>query len=209
MLINSLAKSSRTSRITLSAAIVGIVTVAAYNWLVSPHTKYLYAVHQYRVLAEEVTKKNQVIQVQQANRKKEIEQLQSEFDKVRTALFTPAEAKRFFGDIEAACKEMECIIYSMNFLPAQADRSAVSNQQSAGGRLAAGDNPIIESSVLVNFVGDYSNIAKFLTKLTNQQKKVAVRSLKISAFSGKPSPLQCEATVTIYVVGDKEIFTNE
>ena len=201
MLINSLAKSSRTSRITLSAAIVGVVTVAAYNWLVSPHTKYLYAVHQYRVLAEEVTKKNQVIQVQQANRKKEIEQLQSEFDKVKTALFTPAEAKRFFGDIEAACKETDCIVYSMNFLPAQADRSAVSNQQ--------GDNPIIESSALVNFVGAYSNIAKFLTKLTNQQKKVAVRSLKISTFSDKPSPLQCEATVTIYLVRDKEVFTNE
>ncbi len=201
MLINSLAKSSRTSRITLSAAIVGVVIVAAYNWLVSPHTKYLYAVHQYQILADEMTKKNQVIQAQQAYRKRELEQLQSEFDNVKTALFTPAEAKRFFGDIETACKETDCIVYSLNFLPAQADRSAVSSQQS--------NNPIIESSALINFVGDYSNISKFLTKLTSQQKKVAVRSLKISTFSGKPSPLQCEATVTIYMVGDKEIFTNE
>jgi Tfp pilus assembly protein PilO len=201
MLINSLAKSSRSSRITLSAAIVVIVTVAAYNWLVSPHTKYLYAVHQYRVLADEMTKKSQAIQIQQVHRKKELEQLQKEFDNVKTALFTPAEAKRFFGDIEDICKETDCIVYSMNFLPAQADRSAVSNQHS--------NNPIIESSALVNFVGDYSNISKFLTKLTNQQKKVAVRSLKISNFSGKSSPLQCEATVTIYVVGDKEIFSNE
>ncbi len=118
MLINSLAKSSRSSRITLSAVIVGVVTVAAYNWLVSPHTKYLYAVHQYQVLAGEMTKKNQVIQAQQAHRQKELEQLQTEFDKVKTALFTPVEAKRFFGDIEAACKETDCVVYSINFLPA-------------------------------------------------------------------------------------------
>jgi len=199
MLMNAFVKSSRSSRIAFSAAIVGIFTVAAYNWMVSPYTKYLYATQQYELMVCDVAKQNQIIKNKEAVKKKEIEQLRAELARAQTSLFTPVEADRFFSDLEALCNQANCAVYSINFLT---ENSKVQKSEANG-------NEIVENSAAVSFVGSYGNIISFLSKLTNRPQKVLIRSLKVTASGNRSSPLVCEILITVYTVQDKEIFTNE
>lgn len=200
MLMNALVKSSRSSRIAFSAAIVGIFTIAAYNWMVSPYTKYLYATQQYELMVCDVAKQNQIIKNKEVVKKKEIEQLRAKLAKAQTALFTPVEADRFFSDLEALCNQANCAVYSMNFLSGNSGELSTSEENG---------NEIIENSAAVSFVGSYGNIINFLSKLTNRDQKVLLRSLKLTASGNRSSPLVCEVLITVYTVRDKEIFTNE
>jgi len=200
MLMNALVKSSRSSRIAFSAAIVGIFTIAAYNWMVSPYTKYLYATQQYELMVCDVAKQNQIIKNKEVVKKKEIEQLRAELTKAQTALFTTVESDRFYSDLEALCNQANCAVYSMNFLSGNSGELSTSEENG---------NEIIENSAAVSFVGSYGNIINFLSKLTNRDQKVLLRSLKLTASGNRSSPLVCEVLITVYTVRDKEIFTNE
>ncbi len=200
MLMNTLAKSSRSSRIAFSAAIVIIVAVATYNWMVAPHTRYLQAAQRYENMMGDMARKNKIIKTKEAVKRKEVEKLRAELASVQSAVFTAYEARRFFTDIEAVCNAAGCLVYSINFLSGN-----------LGGAAASGgsDSGVVENSAVVSFVGSYGNIISFLSKVTNRPQKVDVRSIKISAFGKKPDPLECEMVVTIYTVRDREIFTNE
>lgn len=200
MLMNTLAKSSRSSRIAFSAAIVVIVAVAAYNWMVAPHTKYLQAAQQYELMMGDMARKNKIIKTKEVVKRKEVEKLRAELASVQSAVFTPYEARKFFTDIEAVCNAEGCLVYSINFLSGNLGGVAASVES---------DGNVVENSAVVSFVGSYGNIIGLLSKLTNRPQKVVVRSLKITAFSKKPDPLECEMVITIYTVRDREIFTDE
>ncbi len=200
MLMNALAKSSRSSRIAFSATIVIIVAVAAYNWMVAPHTKYLHAAQQYELMMCDLERKNKIIKTKDAIKKKEVEKLRAELASVQSALFTPYEAKRFFSNIEAVCNAANCIVSSINFLSGNLRDMSAS---------AESDKEIVANGAVISFVGSYGNIISFLSELTNRPQKVVVRSLKISAFGDKPDPLECEMMITIYIIADREIFANE
>ncbi|MHC4356872.1 MAG: hypothetical protein ACYS0H_29585, partial [Planctomycetota bacterium] len=59
MLINSLAKLSRSSRNAASASLILIAALAMYNWIVAPHTAYLVAAQQHEVVVATVARKNE------------------------------------------------------------------------------------------------------------------------------------------------------
>ncbi|MHC4229844.1 MAG: hypothetical protein ACYSW0_20610 [Planctomycetota bacterium] len=200
MLMNALAKSSRSSRIAFSAAIVIIVAVAAYNWMVAPHTKYLQAAQQYELMMGDMARTNKIIKTKETVKRKEVEKLRAELASVQSAVFTPYEARKFFTDIEAVCNAAGCLVYSINFLSGNLRDMSAS---------AESDNEIVANGAVINFVGSYGNIISFLSELTNRPQKVVVRSLKITAFGKKPNPLECEMVVRIYTIRDREIFTNE
>jgi Tfp pilus assembly protein PilO len=202
MLMNTLAKSSRSSRIAFSAAIVIIVAVAAYNWMVAPHTRYLHAARRYEHMMGDMARKNKIIKTNETTKRKEVEKLRAELASVQSAVFTAYEARRFFTDIEAICNAAGCLVYSINSLSGNLGVSGVAAS-------AESDSGVVENSAVVSFVGSYSNIISFLSKVTNRPQKVAVRSLKIASFGKKPDPLECEMVVTIYTIRDREIFANE
>ncbi|MHC4192465.1 MAG: hypothetical protein ACYSUB_22820, partial [Planctomycetota bacterium] len=188
-------KSSRSSRIAFSAAIIIIVAVAAYNWMVAPHTEYLHAAQQYEHMMGDVAMKNKLIKAKEAAKTKEVERLRAELAGVQTALFAPYEAKRFFSDIEAVCNASNCAVSSINFLSGNlSDLSASVETGSA----------IAENSAVVDFVGSYGSIINFLARLTDRSQRVFVPSLKISTFGSKPGLLECEMVVTIYTIRNRE-----
>ncbi len=61
MLTDKVIKSSSTSKIIVSVCFVAIVTLAAYNWIVSPQTAYLHAAQQYEMMVGNAGKKTAVI----------------------------------------------------------------------------------------------------------------------------------------------------
>jgi Tfp pilus assembly protein PilO len=197
MLMEALVKSSRSSRIAFSAAIIIIVAVAAYNWMVAPHTEYLHAAQQYEHMMGDVAMKNKLIKAKEAAKTKEVERLRAELAGVQTALFAPYEAKRFFSDIETVCNASNCAVSSINFLSGDLSASVET------------DSAIAENSAVVDFVGSYGSIINFLARLTDRSQRVFVPSLKISTFGSKPGLLECEMVVTIYTIRNREFFTNE
>ncbi len=200
MLMKALVKSSRSSRIAFSAAIIIIVAIAAYNWMVAPHANYLHAAQQYELMASDVARKKQLVKAKGAAKKKQLESLRAELESVRTALFHDAEGRKFFAGIEDLCNKTSCIVSSINFVSGNLGRFATSAQSSGA---------IVEKSAVVCFVGSYNNIISFIEKLTNRPQKVLIRSLKIIAFSSRSSPLECKMMITIFTVGDEEVSTNE
>jgi len=68
---------------------------------------------------------------------------------------------------------------------------------------------MVENSAVVSFIGSYSNIIKFLAKIENRPQKVLIHTLKMSTSDGKSNPLECEVTITIYTISEKEVLTNE
>ncbi|UCC23014.1 MAG: hypothetical protein JSW23_02785 [Planctomycetota bacterium] len=200
MLMNTLTKSTRSSRIAFSAAIIIIVAAAAYNWMVAPHTRYLHAAHQYELMIGDMARKNKIMKANETARKKEIEKLQAELAGVQSAVFTTYEARKFFSNIEAVCNAAGCLVYSINFLSGDLAGVQASVED---------DSQIVENSAAVSFVGSYGNIISFLSKITDRPQKVVIRSLKIVAFGKKADPLECEIVITIYTVRDREIFANE
>lgn len=199
MLMDTLAKSSRTSRIAFSAAIIGIMAIAAYNWIVWPHAQCLHAAQQYEVVIGDQAKKNQILKTNEEVRKKEIEQLRAELAGSQAKLFTPVEANRFFSSIEAICYDAQCAARSINFL-GNVDKLQVS---------ISDGKVIVSNSAAVSFVGSYGEIINFLAKLTDRTQKVSIRSLKIFSSEGEANLLECELMITVYIIHNEEAFRNE
>lgn len=196
--MDTLAKSSRTSRIAFSAAIIGIMVIALYNWLVSPHAQLLHAAQRYETVIGDKARKNKILKANEQVRKKEVEKLRAELADARAGLFTADTSNRFFSDIEVICYKSGCVARSMTFL-GNVDKLAV----------ALGDNKVaVANSAAVGVAGSYSDIINFLAKLTSRAQKVLVRSLKIFSSNSESNLLECEFMITVYVVHDEESFTN-
>jgi hypothetical protein len=199
MLMDTLAKSSRTSRIAFSAAIIGIMVIAVYNWMVSPYVQCLHASQQLEIVIGDKARKNKILKANGQVRKKEVEKLRAELAGARAGLFTPDTANRFFSDIEVICYESGCVARSMTFL-GNVDKLAV----------ALGDSKVVAAnSAAVGVAGSYGDIINFLGELTGRTQKVLVRSLKIMSSNSENNLLECELMITVYVVHDEESFTNE
>jgi len=200
MLIDTITKSSRHSKIAVSVMIVVIVSVAAYNWLVAPHISYLHAAEQYQFAVKNMATQNNVIKNSLNGRKEKLEKFRRDLAKTRAMIFTASGAKRFFSSIEAISSKADCLIYSINFLSEKNKSDAKSAQNVTG---------IIPQRVFVNFAGTFSNLIKFLTKLTDRPQKVSIDSIRIEATNSDPTLLECEMIFTIYRVEDKEVPGNE
>lgn len=199
MFTDALVKSSRSSRIVLSVVIVAILTAAAYNWILAPHTGYLHAAQQYGYVANDVARQNKIIESKIEAQKKQLEKLRSQRAEVTAQLFSPAEGKKFFSSIESIGDRTNCIIYAINFL---------SGKTKAG--VAPGDEAgIAKNSAVVSFTGDYGGVINFLSELVNRPQKVVVHLLTMTVQERKSSQLECEAILTIYTIKDKEISANE
>ena len=199
MLIDAFAKSSRTSRIGFSAALIGIMAIAVYNWLVRPHAQLLQAAQQYEIVMGDKARKNKILKSNEKASRQEVEKMRAELAGARAGLFTPVEVNRFFSDIEIICYEANCIARSMTFL-GNVDKLSVS----------IGDNKVVvANSAAVGFAGSYGDIINFLAKLTNRTQKVLIRSLKILSSDDETNLLECELMITVCIVHDEEAFTNE
>jgi len=198
MLIDMLAKSSRSSRVVLSVVIVVILLACAYNWVLAPHTKYLHAAKQYSSVAGDVDVKNRIIKSKIAVKKKELEKLQSGFDGIRSQLFTPADSKEFFRSLGFMAEQSGCVIDSLNFV----SKKSVGNE---GEEVAC----IAENGAVVTFVGSYANLMKLFEKIEAKPERITVPSISMTALEGRSDLLECEVIFRVYVAEDASVFAGE
>lgn len=200
MLIDSLAKLNSVSRNTISAALVVIVTIAVYSWIVAPHVNHLFAVQRYESVVDEALKKNKIIRSAIGTKKKKLEKLGEQFNQLQSSLFMMNEAKEFFSDLQAISEQAGCTVYSLNLLTNELKSKDSKPEDSSG---------IVTKTAILSVIGAYGDIIKLIERLQAREQKVWIDSVKMSSLNDTSNQLKCDITITICTVLDQEAMSNE
>ena len=195
MLPEHLTKSTRSARTALLAALVMIGTGAVYNWIVAPHRNYLLAAQRYESVVGRLDRKIHTISQDLAVKKNKLEELHEKFRQTQLELFDPVEAGQFFTNIQTESEETGCIVSLLTF---SSDGPATKETPS---KL---DHYITKQQAVLSVAGSYGNIVTLTDKLQDNPKMVCIDSVGISADDQGAVHLECEMTITIYVIHRKE-----
>ena len=195
-MLESLTKSSRSSRNVMLMALVLIGAVAAYNWIIAPHLNYLQAAQRYELSAENHTKTNKIVGSKVEAGKKELTQLREKLKQVSARLFDPQSADKFFNGIQTIVQSENCQMYSSQFSRTDDTSNAVTSQ-----------NVVLRSANL-EIAGGYGDLVALMDKLQDHPQQVNIDLKTIESAKDKDDfdLLICDAVVEAYVIQDKEIF---
>jgi len=195
MLLDNLAKSNRLSRNTVSAVMIVLSAIAMYNWIVAPRAAYLRAVQKHEIVAGNIAQKSEVISKNVVAKRKELQELQEQFTKLRDTLFTPEQAKEFLSDLQTISEEAGCSVYSLNILTAAPSRERQQSQDTSY---------ILPRSATLTVIGVYEKIIKLMERLQVRTQRVWVDSIKMEIFDYDSAEPKCDITITLYTVEDEE-----
>ena len=195
MLLNNLAKVSRSSRNVVSSALIVIAAIAMYNWLVAPHTAYLLSAQRNRAVVDDIAEKSKVINSTVTIKKNRLQQLREQFAQLQSTFFTVEEAKEFFSDLQAISEQTGCVVNSLNFIT---DRKSVEGWQQDD------SSGIVAQSATLSVVGVYENIIKLVERLQLRAQKVWVDSVEMKILHYDSAQPKCDITITIYTIEDRE-----
>ena len=196
MLVDNLAKLSRSSRNAVSASLVLIAAIAMYNWIVAPCADNLSAAQQYESAMEQVVNKNKTIVNKVKIKKKKLQELNEQSAQLQSTLFTPEQAREFFSDLQAISEQTGCIVYSINLIANKQNPNKDGQLQDTAG--------IVTKSAVLNVVGVYKNITKLIERLQSRTQKVWIDSVRLRSLDNKSDQARCDITITICALTDKE-----
>jgi len=196
MLVDNLAKLSRSSRNAVSASLVLIAAIAMYNWIVAPCADNLSAAQQYEAAMEQVVNKNKTIVNKVKIKKKKLQELNEQSAQLQSTLFTPEQAREFFSDLQAISEQTGCIVYSINLIANKQNPNKDGQLQDTAG--------IVTKSAVLNVVGVYKNITKLIKRLQSRTQKVWIDSVRLRSLDNKSDQARCDITITICALTDKE-----
>ncbi len=176
-----------------------ILTVAMYNWILSPQMAYLRAAQLQGDMTNEVIAKTKMITGRIKKKKSRLEKLAHDFEQTATQFFLPEQAKDFFSSLEISAEETQCTISSL----------ILRRDQSVSGDEDPNGISIVAKSASVDFTGGYDNILGFLGKLSGYQQRISIADLRIEMAPAGARQLECSAIITIYVINDMEILEDE
>lgn len=196
MLVDNLAKLSRSSINAISASMILIAALAMYNWIVAPRTNYLLAARRYEFVMNNVVKKSKTIDNRVKIKKKNLQELREHSAQLQSTLFTSDQAREFFSDLQAISEETGCIVYSVNLITNNPKPLRDGQLQDTAG--------IVTKSAVLSVVGVYKNITKLIKRLQSRTQKVWIDSVKIRALDNSSDLPRCDITITICALTDKE-----
>jgi len=172
-----------------------VVAVVTYGWLIKPHLEYISSMNQNKKAIRKLEQSHTDLTENVAALKKELAKLQQDFENIDAALFDPVKANEFFSDLQVLSEAQNCLQNSLTFMhttsPPRADMSAAQGTY------------IIPRRATWNIVGTYKDLAALMNTLQNNAKQVWIDSLSIRPISNSDM-LNCEATITLYVIHNKE-----
>lgn len=195
MLLVNWTKSTHSSRNAMLAALLLIGAVAVYKWIVAPHRSYLMAVEKYSTAVDDLASKNQIITDNVITKRKELKELRERFDQTRARLFEPIKAKEFLRDIPTLSEEAGCVVHSLKSLPVRITFNTGHSETNS--RISA-------QSTTLSVGGNYRSVVALTTKLQDRLEQVRIDSVSIGSNRNNPGQLECDTTITIYVMESKE-----
>ena len=201
MLPEKLAKSSpvsKVSKVFVAVSIVGIVAIAAYSRIVSPQTAYLHAAQQHEMMLRTAGKKAATIKKKIKTKTPQLAELRKEIGKIQDKFFTSEGGREFFLDIDPISIASDCNVdWRFKDVKPTSD-----NKHDDSFFIAL-------KRVEISLTGQYRNIIKFLTKLSSYSEHLSISNLSIKSIGFRKKELICKMTITIYLIENKEITTDE
>jgi Tfp pilus assembly protein PilO len=198
MLKDKLIKSSQSSKIIVSVTIVAIVSVAAYNWAVSPLTTYLNAAQLHETVMGNAQERAEEVKIQIHTKQAELEKMEKEISDVQSGFFTVTRAKEFFLDLEPISAETGCDVELFEFVSENNGRRSKDKVDNGHG--------ITAKSAEISFTGGYENIINFLKRLGSCPERFSINQIVMEPVGDNQfTQLKCRMMVTIYMIQDKEI----
>lgn len=193
-------KLNPTSKLVVSLSSVIIVGIAAYNWAVSPQTSYLRAAHLYDVMIGDAGNMTNVIKSQMGPKNEEVKILQEEIGRIQDKFFTPKQASEFFLDLEPIALQYNCTIDKLAF---------VSSEPVSYDGTESESEDIIAKKLSISYTGDYKDIITFLKRLESYTQRIVITDVHIESDEMVGDELFCQMIITIYMVEDKELKSDE
>ncbi|MFA5554288.1 MAG: hypothetical protein WDA68_07005 [Phycisphaerae bacterium] len=195
MLIKNISRLNRSSQNALFAALIIIAAVAMHRWIFSPHITYLYAAQQYDVSVSKLVERNKVISREVESRTKRLNNLSEEYTSAMKLVFTPEEAKVFFGNLQSILEKTGCAVHTLNLVGTRTNRRNTKTQEDTG---------VIENNAILSISGQYDSIIRLVEGLQNHSPKIWMDSFKLELIEPLTGRLKCDMTIVIYTVQDKE-----
>jgi len=200
VLIDSLAKLNSVSRSAISTALVLIVAIAVYNWIVAPHVIYLSAVQRYDSVVSDMVKKSKILSSAVTIKQKKLEKLHEQFAHLQGILFTVDKAKDFFSDLQAISVQAGCTVYSLNL---------VTNERNSEQGQAEDALGIVTKSAILSVIGAYGDIIRLIENLQAREQKVWIDSVKMTSCEDASGQLKCDITITVCIIPSTSLGTSQ
>ncbi|MCK4752234.1 MAG: hypothetical protein KAS75_02225 [Planctomycetes bacterium] len=201
-IVNKITKLDRSSKNAFFAALIVIMTIAMYSWIVAPHATYMSAAEQYESVIENTAKQNIIVESKLQIKKKKIEQLNKKLIPLKAVLFTSEESQNFFGThLQIILEETGCAANSLDFISSK----TVSRDKKEKSNISG----IVLKRATLNVTGLYGSVVKLMEMLQENTKKVWIESVAVKPFSEDSSQISCDMTISIYTIQDKETSVNE
>jgi Tfp pilus assembly protein PilO len=182
-------------RNTTVAAVFIIMTIAIYNWFVTPHAQYLMAEQRYQQTMDSVETKCKILNSELKVKSKKLENLNKSYDQQKQMYFNADQVKDFLSSLQTTAEKNECTIQNIKFLPArEVFTSAI-------------DLTVHQYQANLNILGGYGNIVKFLNTIQNRPQTVHIDSMSIE-MNNDNGLLECSLSISIYTLKVKERTEN-
>jgi Tfp pilus assembly protein PilO len=182
---------NRSAKAVLSVSLIVVAGIAMYNWIVSPHVGYLYAVQDYEPVVKEAAKEKNLLHRALGVKRRKLDAMQVELSILRAKLFTPDEARDFFGNVEALGRKAGCAVSSVDF-----------DFKGGESRNQTSPDPAVTLAYRANLtvLGRYDRIIAFLNDLQTRPQRVCIDPCRIELVDIQSAGLKCDVTVTISVI---------
>ena len=169
------------------AAISIIMTIAIYNWFVTPHTQYLMAEQKYQQTMNSVENKDKILNTELKISNKKFENLCKKHEQQKQMFFEIDKAKNFLSSIQTTAEKNGCMIENLRFLPSR--------------EIVTGSSDIKINQYQTNLIlfGGYGNVVKFLNTIQNRPEKVQVDSINVE-MNNEKGYLECSLAISIYTL---------
>ncbi len=194
MPLSDFSRLNRRVQNSVFAALIIITATAIYSWLVNPHVKDVSAAQSYDSALDMVVEKNRYLTNQVQLKKGKLQQLTEQYTQSRSSLFTPAQAKEFFGDFQAMLEETDCTVHSLNLAVNKSENKDKQTKSSSG---------IDTNSAVLSVSGQYGSITRLVEGLQNHNPKVWLDSFVIELADYASGLLKCDMKITIYTIEEK------
>ena len=185
-------------RMLVALAVLIIVCIAIYNWVVSPQTAFLGAAQDYERVAKKTELKIDILTRTIKRMQGEVAQMK-EFDAIAVDHFFDIDSGlQFLDNLESEATGSGCLIVSLNYMLPE----AVEVQG-----LSCDELGVTSKKAEMEVVGSYSNIAGFLKRLNRHSDRVSVSDLEI-AMTADYSAMRCNMEITVYIIEDKELIND-
>jgi len=187
MLTERLTRCSLSSRVITVISILGIISVFAYDWSVSPKLNYLHAAETHGNISENIERKIRSLENKLQIKKKNVQRLSENISKVEARFLTNKQYSESIELVQSVAADLGCRLESLIFL---------NDLQLSPDKKMDINLSITKKRAIIELNTDYSSLVSFMKKFS-RISSIDIQDLSIQ--SGENTGiLKCKIKIICY-----------